>query len=345
MKNKAKIAILYPQVPGVVGGTEFLAEALNERLFALGYRSYIHTLPYSWEPKELIIQEALAWRMLKLEADIVIPLKFPAYFIDHPGKIVWIQHQYRQVYEFFGSPLSGYSRNLPDGQLRETIVALDKMALAEARCVFANSRNTLSRMQKFNGLQGGVIYPPPVKVLGQHKRTFEDFFFSVGRLVEGKGFELLIEAAAKSHKYLKIKIAGTGPLLEPLKKLIAGYHLENQVELLGWIPSEEAKKLYSSCAAVHFSPVDEDYGLIAIEAMKEGKAVITSTNSGGPTELVVDGQNGYVLPPEAGAHAEILDKLWIDRNLCRRLGDQALEDSKKISWQSVIDELVKWIEK
>ena len=343
MSDKAKIAILYPQVPGVTGGTELLAEALNERLFSRGYRSYIHTLPYAWEPKELIIQEALAWRQLQLDADVVIPLKFPAYFIAHPNKIVWLQHQYRQVYEFFGSPLSGYSNNLTDGELRETVVALDRMALAEAKMVYANSRNTLSRMEKFNGLEGGVIYPPPVKVLGENPRTFEDFFFAVGRLVEGKGFELLVEAAAKAHKYLKVKIAGTGPLMEPLKKMIAEYHLENQVELLGYLSNEEVKRLYASCAAVHFSPVDEDYGLIAVEAMKQGKGVITSSNSGGPTELVVHESNGYVLPPDASEHAVILDKLWSDRKLCRNLGDQAREDAKKISWQVVIDELEKWL--
>jgi glycosyltransferase involved in cell wall biosynthesis len=91
------------------------------------------------------------------------------------------------------------------------------------------------------------------------------------------------------------------------------------------------------CRAVLFAPKNEDYGLVAVEAMRSRKPVITCVDSGGPTELINDGKNGFVLPPDPAAIAKRIDELAESEDLARRLGEQAYQDSLAISWDKVVE--------
>ena len=76
---------------------------------------------------------------------------------------------------------------------------------------------------------------------------------------------------------------------------------------------EDLLTLYATCGAVVFPPADEDYGYIALEAFLSRKPVVTCTDSGGPLEFVVDGENGRVVPPEADALGAAAAELLADR--------------------------------
>jgi glycosyltransferase involved in cell wall biosynthesis len=80
---------------------------------------------------------------------------------------------------------------------------------------------------------------------------------------------------------------------------------------------------------------------VTLEAFRSGKAVITTSDSGGPAELVRDGENGFVCPPTAGSVAETLDLLARDRGLAERLGQQALLDARAHTWERAVEELVR----
>ena len=64
-----------------------------------------------------------------------------------------------------------------------------------------------------------------------------------------------------------------------------------------------------------FPPFNEDYGFVTVEAFMCGKPVITCHDSGGPSELVRDGENGYVTAPTPEALAAAMRTLMDDRNL------------------------------
>src|SRR5204863_338334 len=84
---------------------------------ALG-RFDVATLPFKWYPPREIIRSTLAWRMLDVTeangkpVDMVIGMKFPAYLVEHPRKVLWVIHQYRAAYDMAGTDyddLAGYA--------------------------------------------------------------------------------------------------------------------------------------------------------------------------------------------------------------------------------------------
>src|SRR6185436_6025150 len=98
---------------------------------------------------------------------------------------------------------------------------------------------------------------------------------------------------------------------------------------------------YARCRAVYFAPWNEDYGFVTLEAFRSGKAVITTMDSGGPSELVRHGENGLVggdTPEEVAAH---LDALAADRGQAERLGQAARRDAALHTWDRAVEVLTR----
>src|SRR4029078_4192298 len=71
----------------------------------------------------------------------------------------------------------------------------------------------------------------------------------------------------------------------------------------GRIDEEELATLYARCLAVYYAPVDEDFGMVPYEAFLAEKPVVTTTDAGGPLEVVADRRTGLVCPPPPAARA------------------------------------------
>jgi glycosyltransferase involved in cell wall biosynthesis len=343
MSDTPTISILYPEVPQVRGGTEIMADNLCSRMKMRGIQTDVLTIPFQWEPKELMFQEILKWRMLQLEADLVIPIKFPAYCIQHPNKVIYLTHQFRQIYDFFGTPFSGFSNNVPDGALREKLVSIDNHCLSEAKAIYSIAENTRKRLKRYNGLENTVLYQPAVLTERLTAGDYGDYILAVSRLEESKRFDLTLRAIAASPENIRLRIAGSGPQEATLKALAGELGVEDRIEFLGFVDEESLIDLYAECCAVHYVPYDEDYGFITIEAMTAARPVVTAHDSGGPLEFVRDGANGFIAAPDPEAQAEKLTMLWKDRKLCGQLGEAARETVAHISWDAVVDELLGWL--
>mgnify|MGYP003351933028 CR=1 FL=1 len=92
--------------------------------------------------------------------------------------------------------------------------------------------------------------------------------------------------------------------------------------------------------AVVFTPHDEDYGFVTVEAFASAKAVITCQDSGGPTELVRAGQNGWIAPPTADGLAQAMVDAIDAPTVSERLGRQGLRDVGALTWAGVVKKLV-----
>jgi glycosyltransferase involved in cell wall biosynthesis len=138
----------------------------------------------------------------------------------------------------------------------------------------------------------------------------------------------------------RLKIAGTGPLAEELRKQIEGLGVADRVELLGFVSAEELVDLYAGCRAAYYAPLNEDYGYVTVEAHLSRKPVVTTTDAGGPLEFVTDGESGLVAEPNAEAIAAAIDRLWaLPPARLGEMGEAGRSRVEDITWDRVIDRL------
>ncbi len=196
----------------------------------------------------------------------------------------------------------------------------------------ANSKEVAARIKKFYRRDSTVIYPPvDVKKFTVHSRQFTekkktvnrepstDYFLVVSRLVAAKKVDVAVEVCAKLG--LPLKVIGAGREFESLKELAdrlqstdyskrkkAVDRRPSTVDFLGEVSDDELVRLYQNCRAVIFPALQEDFGLVPVEAMAAGKPVIVNAE-GGVLESVIDWSVGgkgkctgvYLDPPTAGS--------------------------------------------
>lgn len=108
--------------------------------------------------------------------------------------------------------------------------------------------------------------------------------FSLGRLVEYKGFEYLIKAANYLSDDYVVLIGGKGPLHDDLTQLIQDHNLTQKVELLGFLSDEEVPDYFKASDLFCMSSIlkTEAFGIVQLEAMASGKPIVSTNipNSG-----------------------------------------------------------------
>ena len=346
-----RVAIATVQVPFVWGGAEILAEELRNRLRAAGHEAEIVAIPFKWYPPERILDHMLACRLLDLTescgtpVDRLIALKFPAYLIPHPNKVLWTLHQHRTAYELWSHPL-GDLIHFPNGaQVRDAIRQADRQLIPQARAVYTISRNVSRRLKESCAIDAEPLYHPP-----RHAEQFftvepEDYVFFPSRLAWNKRQELVLEALARTVQPVRIRFAGAADQAahaEKLRALAQKLKVHRRVEWLGPVSEEEKRRLYAHCLGVVYPPVDEDYGYVTLEAMLASKPLITCTDSGGPLEFLQPGRTGMAAEPNPESLAAALDRLWVQRDEVRAWGREARAEYERrdIRWAPVLQRLL-----
>lgn len=333
------------QVPFARGGAELLAEGLRDALRGGGQRADIVSLPYAWQPHERLGSSALAWRMLDLTqvdgrtVDLLIATKFPSYAARHPNKVVWLIHQHRQAYDWYGTPLSDFANTAEDRAVREWLLRMDRTTLGEARCLFAISKNVAQRLKRYTGLDAAPLYPPS-RYTGQLRAgPYGDYILSDARLDRAKRLDLLLHALAKTHEPVQCILISEGADRERLQTLARQLGLGERATFRGFVPDDELVALYAAARAVYYAPFDEDYGFTAVQALAAARPVITTDDSGGVLEFVEDGRAGLVSAPDPDAIARHLDAVWRDEALAARLGSVGPALVAGITWDAVVQAL------
>jgi len=158
---------------------------------------------------------------------------------------------------------------------------------------------------------------------------------SVGRLVEKKGFPVLIEACrllrAKGYQFQCQIIGGPGPCAGQVSSMIRELEMEGTVTLRPAVTQEALREIYQQ-ATVFALPCqiagnDDRDGIpnVLVEAMASGLPVVSTSISGIP-ELIENGVNGLLTPQkDARALADAIAKLLDSPALMRKLGAAARE--------------------
>ncbi len=231
-----------------------------------------------------------------------------------------------------GAPPAGLLE-FPGPLAREIVHWLDEIALAPGAITryAAISRTVAERPGYFPaGVQVDVAYPPPHRAMSPGERF--EHFYTVSRLDAPKRVALIVEAMRQVEGDVPLLIGGAGPEEARIRELAAG---DARIRLLGFQSDAQVRESYRNALAVPFVPYAEDYGLISVEAMQCGKAVITTTDAGGARELVEDGVSGFVCEPSAASLAAAMQRLVRDRELARSLGAAGLERAAGVTWDVV----------
>lgn len=151
----------------------------------------------------------------------------------------------------------------------------------------ANSKETERRCEKFYRRESTVIYPP-VDTGYKNKKEKGEYYLSVSRLARAKNVDLSIKACIRLNKPLKI--VGKGRDEEYLRNVAKG---RSNIEFLGEVSDRELENVYNKATALLFPSVDEEFGIVSVEAQARGVPVI-GLKSGGIPETLIDGKTGIL---------------------------------------------------
>jgi len=332
------ICVLGAQVPFVRGGAEIHMENLVDAFIAAGHRAELVKLPTVWD-LERIFDAALAWRMVPLDADLVVPINFPSYFIAHPNKVVWLAHQHRGAYDGAGGPWSDFTTDDGALELQRLLTEWDTRALSEAKRLFTTSGVVADRLARYNGLAAEPLYHPPPLFDRLHPGPFGDEVFCPLRLEGNKRPGLIVDALAHLRSPVRVALAGRGSLADELAASAERQRVAHRLDLLGFVSDDDLVRRFAESLAVVYAPYDEDYGYVTLQAFRAGKPVITAADSGGVLEWVEDGVNGFVTDGTPAGIADAIDRLAADRSLAEKMGEAGRERVADLSWDPVVARL------
>jgi glycosyltransferase involved in cell wall biosynthesis len=147
----------------------------------------------------------------------------------------------------------------------------DYASAARVDHFIANSRNVQERIWKAYRRESEVIYPP-VAVDQFYFAPPEDYYLIVSELVSYKQVGYAVKHFSETQR--RLKIVGRGPEYSHLRNLAGP-----SVEFCGHVSDNELRDLYARCRAV-IVPGEEDFGIVAVEALASGKAVIALGRGG-----------------------------------------------------------------
>ena len=344
-----KIAVVTSSPPFSDGGHLVIARALVDALKDAGHSSELVTTPQNRLGRQGAAYLA-AWltdlglTVEDLSVDRVISLRYPAYAIRHPNHVCWLTHTIREYYDLwdkFSAPLSWKGR-LKENFRRKMIRATDRHLLRRnVKRVFVISETVQARLQNYLDVESEVLYPPPPP-RSYRFDEYGDYIFAVSRLTTLKRLSLLIEALARPQASgVNCVIAGEGGEEEVLRSAIQRNRLSDRVKLIGRIDDDALVDHLAKCRAVCFPPLDEDYGFVTVEAFASRKPVITCVDSGGPTELVHDGIEGFVCAPTPDSLASAISRIMTERALSVQMGEKAHAVAREMSWERIVKTLLR----
>lgn len=220
----------------------------------------------------------------------------------------------------------------------------------------ANSASTAATVRELTGVEATVIpFGPPRGAvnLDRPPEGIEAYdgmpiVLAVGRMIERKGFPVLVRAAKKLRGRARVVIVGGGEYEPVVRQEIERHEVGDVVRLAGRLSNEELSDLYRRCAVFCLPAIvdsrgeTEGLGVVLIEAMSHGKPVVAS-RLGGIVDAVEDGENGLLIPPDdPEALANALLRVFESPELAAKLGEAGRERSKRLfSWENVAERHLK----
>lgn len=171
----------------------------------------------------------------------------------------------------------------------------------------------------------------------------------VGRLVERKGVEVLVQALPRilERRPARLTVVGAGSWEPRIREAAAASGVESRVRFTGHVPGEELRRLYAECdifvlpAVVDSRGDTEGLGVVLLEALRFARPVVASAVGGIP-DIVDPGRTGWLVPPgEPQALAETILRLAANPAEARRVGEAGRRRvEERFSWGRIVEDLL-----
>ena len=230
------------------------------------------------------------------------------------------------------------------------IAPLLRVIWKNASAVVANSQGLRQLASTFDPRFEIPVIPNGID-LAMYKSAVHDWSFprllSAGRLVHQKGLDLAMHALGGLKEFnWEWQIAGDGPQMQGLQSLAKQLEIDDRVFFLGWQSREGLMECYREANIFLFPSRHEGMPNALLEAMASGLPAIASCIAGNE-ELVVEGETGYLVPPENVESLQAaLKKLLLDPVLCEQMGAASRRHVEaNYSWQSTAQQYAGLLEK
>ncbi|PSR96447.1 Alpha-1,3/1,6-mannosyltransferase [Actinidia chinensis var. chinensis] len=234
---------------------------------------------------------------------------------------------------------------------RKPIDLLEEITTGMADLILVNSKFTASTFANTfkhldtRGIKPTVLYPAVNVAQFDEPHSSRLNFLSINRFERKKNIDLAISAFAMLHTLegdvhgrnvadATLTVAGKSlcgfdkrlienvEYLEELKSLAERKGVSPQVKFVTSCSTAERNKLLSQCLCVLYTPKDEHFGIVPLEAMAAHKPVI-ACNSGGPVETIKNGATGFLCNPNPQEFALAMAKFIQDPQMADQMGAEA----------------------
>jgi glycosyltransferase involved in cell wall biosynthesis len=216
-------------------------------------------------------------------------------YLHSPMRYAWDYHE-QYLEELSGAPVGRGKSKLFTRMLLSYLRVWDKQAAERPDALLVNSKFTQVRVKKYYRRESAVVYPGALELSEKNRQLLSEpkkerkYFLVVSRLTRSKKIDKVVEAFNKLG--FPLVIVGAGPEHETLERMA-----EKNITFRGFVGEEELAELYLGARAVIF-PSEEDFGMVAVEALSFGIPVI-AYEYGGIREIVESGITGELF------HAQI----------------------------------------
>lgn len=335
--TKPRIAVLAnANASGEIGGAERFYVGLCEALNGQGVDAELLSIPCDESNIHEIKRAYLRFYDLDLRAfDGIISTKAPGYAARHSRHVCYLQHTMRVFYDMFEHEFPHPTPELLEQ--RGLIHRLDTAALSDERIRhrFVIGEQVRTRLRETNGLDAEILYQ--ASTLTNFRCERFDYIFLPGRLHRWKRVDLVIQAMRHVKSPIQLLISGTGEDEAMLRRAASN---DERIQFLGHVTDRQLLDLYANALAIAFVPLREDFGLVTLEAFHSRKPVITCADSGEPTRLVRNGENGFICDADPQAIAARIEILVSDQDLARRMGAAGEASIADVRWDKTAKRLV-----
>ncbi len=166
------------------------------------------------------------------------------------------------------------------------------------------------------------------------------YILALGRVVEKKGFDLLLAAYAgmgESGRTIDLVIGGSGPAIEGLRDRAGSLGVADRVHFVGRL-SRAQVALFMARAEIFVMPSRlEPFGIVVLEGWRAGVAVVATTK-GGPPEFVRHGVDGVLVDPfDTVAFTAVLERLVVDDDWRRSVAAAGGARAAEFAWPAIAE--------